>query len=637
MAGKKGRTSRPTAARVYQTIPVEDLTGGLDLRRSPTLLASHRARVLRNWSLEEPGALVVRPGYQAFTTNSLGGASVQGGARIYLASTIVTLLAWEGGVYTVADAGGAQSTTAVLTGLSTANRLYFTHDRDLVAVFDGSTTVPQKSTNGTAWTLFGIRPSTLGSTLASASSGSLLANEFEVSFAYKDRGLAHYGNVSTRNSTITLGATGAITVQVPNSTDAQVDAIAIYARNKTAGETVLRKVSSAAQSTGTGSTYTITSSAWTSNDEAPTDHDVAPGLAFGRVWKNRWWARDVAAPNRLRFSQIFQPQSWPALFYIDIPFERGDTITALEPLGDTLVVFGQSKVYLIIGQTSLDFEVRPSGGALAGALGPKATTVIEQGVLHAAAEGVFMFDGAADRYLSHDLSGENVGWDDLISRAPSSAVGEIALSYHFPRKEVRIAVPRLYPYATRGEWILDLDRTRTAKESAWTQTDRDVGGYISWDGPETVTGQRGRLFTWPSTGGQLFEESTGTSANSSNLVAEYEGPTFALGLHRARIVDLHGEYEPHAGTLSAEAITDQVSQGTIPLSIGAGLAIYGTSVYGTATYGGIGRRKFHTFLPLGAEGRSVTLKLTYTGTERYKQFTYALGVIPESSPRQFGE
>src|SRR6185295_628440 len=114
-------------------------------------------------------------------------------------------------------------------------------------------------------------------------------------------------------STVTLSSTGAIEGQFANSTDPQIDAIVVYARNKTAGETVRRKVSSFAQQStaaGSHSTFTITSSAWTSNDEEPSDHDLPGTYSFAVIWKNRWWARDATRTNRLHFTQLFQPQSW---------------------------------------------------------------------------------------------------------------------------------------------------------------------------------------------------------------------------------------------------------------------------------------------------------------------------------------
>src|SRR6185503_11118888 len=110
-------------------------------------------------------------------------------------------------------------------------------------------------------------------------------------------------------------------------------------------------------------------------------------------------------------------------------------------------------------------------------------------------------------------------------------------------------------------WVLNLNRTRVNGNTAWTATDRAIGGYISWDGPETLAANRGRLFSWNSTAALVFEEATGTTANSSNMMAQYEGPGLTLGAYRGRWVDLRGEYEPHAGAASIEPYIDGVSQG----------------------------------------------------------------------------
>ena len=626
------RTRKPTATRTYQVLEIPDMSGGLDLRRSPTLLATNRARVLRNYSLTTPGELPVRLGYTAYSTTNLGSSKAQGGRRIYLASTQFTLLAWGGNVYRPPD-NGAQSSVIEYSTLSDTAAVFFPYDRTLVAVMDGANR-PRKSTGDTTWTRMGIDASTGRSSASSVSSGSLSASEFEFTFSYKDRGTGHESNISTLVSTRTLGATGAMQLQVPNSSDAQVDAIVLYARNKTAGEAVLRKVSSGVMSTGASSTFVIDSSAWSANDEAPTNHNVPGAHKFAIFWKNRWWAPSSSIGNRLHFAEIFQNQSWPTLFFIDIPFERGDSITAVIAQGDTLLVFGQNKVFLIIGQTSLDFEVRPSAGAQAGALGLRSVCAIENGILHASADGIFIFDGASDKYLSFDIE---PGWRDLVQRTAAADLAQIDMVYHFPYKEVRIAVPRLYPRGTAGEWVLDLNRTREAETPAWTDTDRSIGGYILWDGNEPTVGARGRLLTWDSTGGRLFEESTGTTANSSNMVAEYEGPHLTMGLNRARFIDLHGEYEPHSGAFTVEVVVDNLSQGQQSITIGSGLAQYGSTTYGTAQYSGAGRRKLYTPLPIGAEGRTAWLKTSYSGQDAFKQFTYALGLVPENAVLQFSE
>lgn len=638
--GAQGKTKRGGQASVYQMLPVDDPSGGVDLRTSPTLLPANRARTLINFSLEEPGALVVRPGYRKFSTTSLGATRIQGGQRVYLntaipsaASTTFSLVAWNGAVYNLSDVGVWSGAT--LSNLSATNELFFPADRDLVAVMDGSTR-PWKSTNGSSWTHMGITAGIAAGTLSSAAfAGGLSSGEFELSYTYKDRDLAVESNGSTAVSTrtITSTANGQLNFVVANSTDPQVDAIVVYARSKTAGETVLRKISSQAQSAGASSTIAITSSNWTSNDEIPTDHDVPPVLSFGVVWKNRWWARSAARTNRLHFTQLFQPQSWPALFYIDIPFERGDSIQALVPLGDTLLIFGNTKVFVVIGRSSLDFEVRPTIGSLDGALGPRAVAVIENGVVHAAASGVYIFDGTSDKLLSFDL---DPAWRDLLN-ATAADLARVSVVAHKTRKELRIAVPRLYPTGTDGEWVLDLNRTRINEASAWTATDRAIGGYISWDGPEPVASNRDRLLSWNSTAALVFEEATGTTANSSNMTATYEGPGLTLGAYRGRWVDVRGEYEPHAGSASIEPSVDGVSQGVQTLAIGAGLATYGTGLYGTATYGGAGRRQWVKNLPLGADGRTFVLKIVYAGQEKFRTFSYHAGLVPESHSRGLSE
>lgn len=639
---KQATAQKPTTAREYQLIPVVDMTGGLDLRTSPSLLASNRSQVLTNWSLSEPGSLVVRPGYAAVSTATLSSGRINGAARVYLnttipnaASTVVTVVndGAAGTVHTMTD-GGAWS-AANLSGRSTVNEVYFPADRDLVAVMDSSS-VPMKSTNGSSWTRFGIAN---GSTLSvsSASGGNLLgATEFEISFTYKDRDLAFESNGATSPSTLTMGAsTGAITAVVPNSTDAQVDAVVVYARNKTSGETVLRKVSSAAQGGGGTTTITITSSGWTGNDEIPTDHTSPPVLSFGVVWKNRWWARSATVKNRLHFTQLFQPQSWPGLFYLDLPFALGDTITALQPLGDALLVFGETSVFVIVGQTSLDFDVRPTMTAEDGAFGPRAVCVVENSVLHAGASGVYLFDGTSDRLLSHDIE---PAWQDLVLNSTPTALSRIAVVYHHKRKEIRVAVPRRYPTTTFGEWVLDLTRMRLEQAPAWSATDREIGFYLPLDGPETGNGMRGELWSvHASTGGRVFHESYGTSANSSNLASDYKGPALNLGPFRGRWIDLRGQYEPHSGSMNSAPEVDGVPIPARTIAIGASGAAYGTAVYGTATYAGTGRRQYYQILPLSADGRTYTQRFQYEGQDAFRLFGYSVGVVPESHTRDFTE
>ena len=619
------KTRAPAVARKPQLVEVGDLTGGVNLRVSPTLLDSDQAVTLRNFTLEEPGALKVRLGYSRFGTANFGSGRAQGGRRIYLSSHTFTLVAHNSTVYLVTDAGVASTT---VSGFST-NQIYFPYDRDIVAVLDGSTNRTKKSTDGSSWTNFGIDFPPTPPAVSTTTGGAVSSGEYAIAYSYKNRSLSYESNISSA-STITLSAsTGALTVTATASTDVQVDAFVWYARDITAGETVFRKFSS-----GSSATITVTSTSWTANDEAPTDHNVLNNGVFGVIWKNRWWIVDASQGNRIHFSQLFLPQAFPALFYIDIPFERGDSITAVRPLGDVLYIFGQSKAFSIIGQTSLDFEVRPTAGVISVCLGFRANEVIEQGVVHASAEGVHIFDGATDKLLTNNIE---PAWRDFIANTGSAELAKTPMVYEFRRKCLRVGVAREYPYGTAGEWELNLQRTRSGGGEAWAHTNRNVGGYISFDGNEQTAGQRGELVTWSDTTGFLFKESTGNTANSSNMIAAYEGPTLSLGLNVARVLDLHVQYEPHTGSLTEETLVDTVSQGARTLSIGSAIAQWGSSIWGTFVWGGAGRRKAYRERPLGAEGRNITQRFTYSGMQQFKLFSYAFTIRPESKPRRFTE
>jgi hypothetical protein len=629
------KATRATPQADYRLLSVEDLSGGLDQRKAATLLKPNRARVLRNWSLREPGALLMFPGWAAHSTTSLGAGRPQGGQRIYLgAAAPFTLAAWNGGVYKPSDGGvwGA----AVSTGWHATNTICFPYDRDLVAILDGATAA-KKSVDGTTWTTFGIAAPAGAPTGANLAGGSLVDSQvYEFSYSGRDDELLAESNESPTVQHTPSGADLSVRLTLTKHPDTQVDTLVVYARNVTAGEAVRRRVGTVANPGGATTTFDVTSPNWTAAVEAPTDHTVPELMTWAVVWKNRWWGIDALVGNRLRFTQIFENQSWPATFYIDIPFEKGDDIAAILPLGDKLLVFGQSKIFLVIGQTSLDFEVRPSGASQAGALGPRAADVLEEGAIHAAAEGIYLFDGATDRLLSYDVDGfapSAIGWRKYVTSASAADLAKTPLTYHQAAKEVAIGVTNLYPFGTPGEWVLDLNRTRLQEVPAWTSTDREAGGYIRWDGNEPTTGNRGRLFSWSQSIGKLYEERTGTSADGADLVGVYTGPTFAMGGFITRVIDGSIEFEPHAGTFGLELVVDNSSFGSQNIDISGDTAAYGSAEYGEDAYGGAGRKRKPFDFPLEAEGLTAYLTGTYTGQEAFRWFTYRIGLVPEAVPR----
>lgn len=612
-----------SAARVYQTLPLAAPTGGMDLRTSLTQMGEDRARLAVNVSLAEPGVFASRLGYRVLTTDTGGflpPPRIQGGLRAYFRTSTPSA---SSAAVTIWAKGSP-------LGLSTSvEMIALVSDGQMVGAFDGVSTLATKSTNGSSWTRFGIAPGSTGPTLSTLSTGGLSSGEYAVSWTYKDRDLAYESN-GPAGSTITLAASsGAINVVIPNSTDAQVEAFIVYARKVSAGETVLRKVSSQAQSSGVSSTLVLTSTAWTTGAEIPTTHTLPPTLSFGAAWKNRWWARDATAPNRLRFSEIFLPQAWPASYYVDIPFEKGDEIRALYPFGDTLLVLGASKIYIVLGTTTTDFEIRPALGSRDGAFGPRAVCQIDNGIVHAGANGVHWFDGTADTLLSDDIDLE---WQRIVNDCPSSVASQTAIVEDKRARELRItsagsAVQRNFFV---GEWVLDLSQFRMHRRVAWSVTNRRIHGYVPYDGPEGESSLQNLLLSYYNDFGAQAsvttnEESTGAMAGASPLTAVWVSRALSVGPHAASWLDLRGEYDASTSTntLTVQGWIDGSTLTTVPVALSSAVT---SSVYSQ-------RRQFYTPLPMSRPARTFGVTMSAQAPVRISNID--VGFVPEPKPRQF--
>lgn len=636
MAAQQKQNYGDVSGPIFQ---VKDMTAGVNMRPTPTTIRPNQALFLQNTYIGNVGELGVYPGWVNFMTSSLGSRRAQGGKRVYLKNgTTFTLVGDNGSVYKPPDAGGSSWGAAVSTGWNSSNTIDFPNDRDQVAIFDGAT-VPQKSADGSTWTQLGITAPLILS-LATASGGSLVSSDvYEVTATYYNSAINQESNESPVATATPSGGNLTINVTTVASADTQVTNIRIYARDKTAGEASRRLVTTVANSNGTTA---ITTNGWTASTVPPGIGmaSVALAMKFGVIWKNRWWGVDATVTNRLRFSQVFANNQWPDTFYVDIPFERGEGIQAMIPLGDILVVFGYTKFYLIIGQTSLDFEVRPGLGAQTGALGFRAVDVLENSIVHAGAPGVYIYNGATDQLVTFPI---DPAWQFMMGSTTAAELAILPITYHKLRKELRVGVPNVYPTGNRGEWVLDLNRTNApiapgqiANEQAWFSTDRTIGGYIQFDGNEPNSNNYGRIFSWSPSVVQLFEERKGTSANGNDMTMQYQGYMLPFGIQQARLVETYLEYQPatQCTSFTLSLVIDGATYGPQTLTITGNLARWGTFKWGTDTWGsGVTRTMLPITWPLGAEGHSAQLRMKYVGQGSPKFYTYGHDVVEEPLPR----
>lgn len=603
------------------------MTAGVNLRPSASSIKESQARRLLNCSISNKGELVSYPGWETFSiTPSLGARRIQGAKRVYTEVQTRTVFVDNGSVYAVKDDRNNTFPFTPPSARSTTNAVDIVFDRDIFAIFDGLSVPVYAAEIEDIFYQLGITAPSAPS-LSAVAGGSLVSgNTYEVGYAYVNSGYRNQmSSLSVTDTQQVSGGNLSIRVPITASSDPQVDEVRIYARDVTAGETVLRL---AATFDNTSNDRDLTSNTWDGQEEAPEDHGVAPtGLQFGFVWKNRWWG---VIGNTLHFSEIFQPLNWPSTYNVDIPLENGEVIKGGRPLGDILVLFGHTRAYIITGQTALDFEVRPALGSQTGVLGFNSLDAVESGILHAGVDGVYLYNGATDTLLSYPIQ---PAWQHMVATASPTDLARVPVVYHKAEKEVRIAVADRYPDGGRGEWILDLNRS-LGEEPAWFSTDRDIGGYVAWDGPEDTAGNQGRILSFPTTAALFREERVGTTADGGSLTAEYDGPALPLGLQMNRVVDTYVEVQPLGGTLTVDLAVDGALQGAQTVTTSGAVSLYGVGLYGVASYSTVYLRQTKPLIwPLTAEGRTAQLFIRYTGTDTMKFFSYTHNVVPETYPR----
>lgn len=647
---------RQDASPFEEVIRVNDLTGGMDTQQHPANLPSQKAVTLVDWDLSSPGRLATRRGFVNFLgVDGATPAPPQGGVRVYLRNQDpFTLLAALGDLYQPSD-GGALG-PAIDTDFDPDAMINFAFDPLLVAAFDG-VNPPQKSQDGATWTRLGKSQPAVPTT-ALIAGGSLIADAtYEVAITWRESTTLHESAPSPVSTETPTGAN--LTIQVTRSPvpgSEGIDGWFVYARNVTAGESILRRVSNTPIPVGTV-TFNVTSNTWFPNGvEAPFNNAPPGNFAFAVYWNGRWWAPDDERPNVLRPSVLFDGQSYPELFGVELPFEDGDIITALAPYGDTLLIFGTKSLGLLIGTTPEEFEFRliPAGAAT-GAVGPRAVTIAEGAAWHGSYSGIYLFDGATDRDISLEIS---PSWREMITTSAAEDVERIAMVYDRIRHELRVSTPRIpilpagVPNDGTGEWVLSTQRMRQQGNlPAWALTRRPTGGYVVWAGNETFPANRGRLLRFDhrafAGGGRVWDENVGTSymdvdASGDDVtgpvISGYAGPQFSTGFTFTRQLILWGEIFARSGVLDVQPFSGVRALGLQTLALGPeNIAPYGDPIpYGTPTrlYGsGVGLQPFSITLPLNADGTTYSVQFVTRSTHALDLFSYAWGMVSEPAPR----
>lgn len=158
-------------------------------------------------------------------------------------------------------------------------------------------------------------------------------------------------------------------------------------------------------------------------------------------------------PNRLYFSEPFEPEYWPEINFIDVEPGDGDRITGLASNFDRLVVYKRSKTYVVT------FDENPvTEGTEAhrissdmGAIAFRSFAQVENGTVGLAERGLILFDGRGVQHVPESVEMNEIFID------PDNA--------NYVRRDINgrvVGAVGVY-YAKREQYLLLLPSIRTTR------------------------------------------------------------------------------------------------------------------------------------------------------------------------------
>lgn len=128
-----------------------------------------------------------------------------------------------------------------------------------------------------------------------------------------------------------------------------------------------------------------------------------PNGTFHRVWKGMMIISGVSGqPQRIYFSTIGNPESWPVNNFIDIKStdDETDAVTALEVIGEYLLVFKEKSVWLVFDSVSFDNRRIADVGCVGRGAVARSVNEKTERVYWVSRDGVYSTDGDEIQYES---------------------------------------------------------------------------------------------------------------------------------------------------------------------------------------------------------------------------------------------
>jgi len=435
---------------------------GINVRASKFLIPDSAAQEIVNFVFSEEGVLTTIGGHTRWNATSLGPGKIQGGVWFRKTGAPPELIIAHQGKLYKGDPD-FKTFTEIYTGLDTEALVEMLPYRDLLYIVNGVDR-PLKW-DGSNVTLMGLdAPTTAPTATDSGVAGNLNGTySWKVTFVSP----THESHGSPASNTLTVTNKQVNLSNIPVSSDPQVIKRRIY--RTLAGGTVYKFVGEINDNTTTTFTDNVADSSL--GVDIPVDKDPPPRGAFLEVFKNRLWMSGVAGqPNRLFFSEYFEPEAWPLHYYVDLPLAQGDRITGLKTLGDVLVVYSRRQPVIVLGETPFDFVVRRTF-AHVGPETHRSIIRIENTHLFFSQYGIYAFDGATARLLSDDIS-------PIIRDIPQETLKNVAAVYYEKKKQARFAVHLPQHRASTTDRFNNSELIYDLRTGSWSISTKSIQHYI---------------------------------------------------------------------------------------------------------------------------------------------------------------
>jgi hypothetical protein len=306
----------------------------------------------------------------------------------------------------------------------------------------------------------------------------------------------------------------------------------------------------------------------------------APNGKYIVVHKNRLYiAGDPNNPNRLYMSDLGLPENFPALNFIDINTNDGDSITGLAELADSLVIFKERSMHVLRGTGPQNYNLVDTHQTH-GTVSHWSVVPIMNKLFFLARDGVYSFDGKHIHLESDLIRGSVLGLNNNQPWNQQFLYNACATDY---KNKYWLSVPEGVSQTTNNRvYVFDY------LHSAWTRYDIPVSCFCLFQQAASATYN---LYTSDPATGNIYQQDVGNTDNGNTINAYYQTKDYDFG-STAHFKSYKGLFFAAMQQIQSYSINVSYIQDlgrstmTIPLQLGAqNPSQWGTMVWGRDPWG----------------------------------------------------